>query len=365
MPTKRPPTSITLSAISRAAGVTVTAVSAFYKKAYVGSGGQGGGRTVGISRETQARILEASRKLGYRPADPALRLRLYPEEGDICFLLTSTIRDGLANTYFARFANGAMSRLHRTGRHLAFAYFEPDIDYTKQPELLPPPLRDHQASRFIIASRENLSLLDVLADRGLPTVYLSRIVHHQFPLCLTPDYHAAPRVALTHLRALGHERIAIAASSYMQGVSYGTAELTRGVADAWRELFPGQPVPGTLFGEPFTTEMKGSLWAQVAALRPRPTAVYCFDDYAAGHVIARAQLAGLKVPADLSVVGTNNQLDAERLALPLTTVDLVGEEIGAAAVDELGRMVTSAKGVARRHRVFPIQLVTRQSTGPA
>ena len=41
MPPSRPPPAVTLSAIARAADVTVTAVSAFYKKAYVGSGGQG------------------------------------------------------------------------------------------------------------------------------------------------------------------------------------------------------------------------------------------------------------------------------------------------------------------------------------
>jgi DNA-binding LacI/PurR family transcriptional regulator len=375
----------TLAQVAKAAGVSATVASAFFKKSYEGAGGDGSGN-VGIGELTQARLIAASRKLGYHPRDQSLRLRIYPEKGETCFLMPTDIAEGIANPYFGRFANGVISELHRQKRSLLFGYYEARLDYRAHPDALPAPLRDFQASRVILIGQENPSLLDVLAVRGCPAIYLSREVANPHVRCFVPDFAAAPAVALEHLRELGHSRIAIVAGAYMAGIPHSYGKLCAGLELAWARLWPGASVPRP---ELVHLPLDENRFRRLLEDTNRPTAVYCFDDYSAGEVISAAMRLGMKVPRDLAVVGTNNQLDSERYAVALTTVNLPGEEIGEEAVkalddysrllgvtmttvdiggEQIGEAAVNALSVPSepeepRIRVFPVSLVVRASSG--
>jgi hypothetical protein len=71
----------------------------------------------------------------------------------------------------------------------------------------------------------------------------------------------------------------------------------------------------------------------------RPTAVLCFSDSLAADVLRAAAELGLRVPAELSVVGFDDSSLAQRLAPPLTTVaqDVVAK--GTLAAEELIKAV--------------------------
>ncbi len=100
-------------------------------------------------------------------------------------------------------------------------------------------------------------------------------------------------------------------------------------------------------------------------MRPRPTAVYCFDDSAAITVINAALQEGLRIPEDMSVIGTNNELTAAMAAVPLTTIDMSTREIGAAAIEEVDLQTSQGVPPVPKHRLFPVNLTVRNSTGPA
>ena len=79
-------------------------------------------------------------------------------------------------------------------------------------------------------------------------------------------------------------------------------------------------------------------------------------------MLAAAQAEGVDVPGELSVVGFDN-LDLTRLTFPaLTTVATDPEGLGAAAFELLHARL---QGKRPRNRVLPVQLVVRDSTGPA
>jgi len=99
----------------------------------------------------------------------------------------------------------------------------------------------------------------------------------------------------------------------------------------------------------------------------RPTAVICSSDQMAVGVLREANHRGLRVPADLSVVGFDDIPFAAYCSPSLTTLAQPIEEMAAAAVDELLHRLArdrSRQGNEPHRRVFRPRLVVRESTGP-
>ena len=98
----------------------------------------------------------------------------------------------------------------------------------------------------------------------------------------------------------------------------------------------------------------------------RPTAVFAATDILARKIYEAAAELKLRIPEDLSVVGfANNDFSAE-MNPPLTTVRQMGYEIGSKAaqivLDRSNGVLTSRTPV---HERMPVELIVRQSTGPA
>ena len=99
-------------------------------------------------------------------------------------------------------------------------------------------------------------------------------------------------------------------------------------------------------------------------LRPRPTAVVCFNDKVAVGVMEAAAARGLRVPEDLSVAGFDD-IDVSRATTPrLTTVRQPLQEMGRTAVTMLMRQLDGHAHEALSMEL-ETRLVVRESTGPA
>ncbi|HUD78990.1 MAG TPA: LacI family DNA-binding transcriptional regulator [Streptosporangiaceae bacterium] len=85
-----------------------------------------------------------------------------------------------------------------------------------------------------------------------------------------------------------------------------------------------------------------------------PTAIFAFNDRMAIGVIQSAASAGLRVPADLSVVGFDDTADALIGVPPLTTVRQHLAEMGRTAVSMLLRQIEN-----RRYEPLRVELETR------
>jgi LacI family transcriptional regulator len=116
-------------------------------------------------------------------------------------------------------------------------------------------------------------------------------------------------------------------------------------------------------GEPAT---KTGVWAgqELLELRPRPSAVVCFNDKVAVGVMEIAAARGLRVPEDLSVTGFDD-IDVSRACTPrLTTVRQPLQEMGRTAVTMLMRQLDGHAHEALSMEL-ETRLVVRESTGPA
>jgi len=116
-------------------------------------------------------------------------------------------------------------------------------------------------------------------------------------------------------------------------------------------------------GEP-ATETGVQAGGKLLDLRPRPTAVVCFNDKVAVGVMEAAAARGLRVPEDLSVTGFDD-IDVSRATTPrLTTVRQPLQEMGRTAVTMLMRQLDGHPHEALSMEL-ETRLIVRGSTGPA
>lgn len=100
---------------------------------------------------------------------------------------------------------------------------------------------------------------------------------------------------------------------------------------------------------------------ELLAAHPELTALVGTADQMAIGALAHCVEAGIDVPGDLSVAGFNDIWVSRDVRPALTTVHMPLTEMGAAAVHLA--LYPEASGATSRE--FPVELVVRDSTGPA
>ena len=139
------------------------------------------------------------------------------------------------------------------------------------------------------------------------------------------------RSAAEHLVGHGHRRFGVIGGG--RDHLYNTARID-GFRSALREV--GLEDCEIAYAD-WSREKAAQLAAEMLADRARPTAIFACSDVMALGVLDAAAEAGLRVPADLSVVGFDDVPEAEWASPPLTTVRQPIAEMGAEAVGLLFR----------------------------
>jgi LacI family transcriptional regulator len=100
---------------------------------------------------------------------------------------------------------------------------------------------------------------------------------------------------------------------------------------------------------------------ELLKLKPKPDAVFCYNDLTAVGAIDATLKAGLRVPQDIAFIGCGNLRYANYLRVPLSSVDHGTAELGSIA----GRFALdlAAKPQQSLRAIFvPSTLVIREST---
>lgn len=171
------------------------------------------------------------------------------------------------------------------------------------------------------------------------------------------------RVAVGHLLALGHRRLAEIRGP--QGIS-SFANRSRG----FREAIAGEPGARDVSPEgeapAFTVEEGYRLAAEILS-RPaaeRPTAIFAHNDLMAVGALDALRDAGLACPGDISIVGYNDSPLVDHLDPPLSTVRLPGFEIGQHSARLAMMAMDDRAGLSATRLMLLPEFVERESTGP-
>ncbi|MBX6383745.1 MAG: LacI family DNA-binding transcriptional regulator [Microbispora sp.] len=195
-------------------------------------------------------------------------------------------------------------------------------------------------------------------ERKLPTVLVNAAVEHLgFPQVSCDDV-AAAEIALAHLMALGHSRVAMLLGPPDHVPSQRKLAAFRAyAADNGLELGPDH-VEHTMFS------LEGGHAAATRMLARGVTGIICASDVLALGAIRAARRAGLSVPEDVSVIGYDDSALMNCVDPPLTTVRQPIDAMGRAAVDLLVAQIDAAV-VPGDELLFEPELVVRASTAPA
>ena len=196
------------------------------------------------------------------------------------------------------------------------------------------------------------------ADSGLPVVAVDPHTGVGAVPTVRADDERGARLAVDHLLALGHRRIAFISGWPGLGSTGRRHEGYRASLAAAR--VPHDP---SLDVEGDATEERAHALARALLERPdRPTAVFAGNDMAALGVLDAARDLGLDVPGQLSVVGFDNVPEAVMSTPALTTVEQPMQAMGEQALRMLLELLQG--GTPAPQVVVDTRLVVRHSTAP-
>ena len=323
---------VTIRDVAAAAGVHASTVSRMLR----GKSAQPG--------PTRERVLNAAQQLGYQPN--LLARALTENRAPVVPLLIPDV----ANAFFPEVALGAEEAARRAGYALILCNTESASNLERQYLESLVPLQ----VPFVMVVPNSEASIDVLREFAVlcPMVIVDRKLDGLDLPSVTVDNKLGGRLATDHLLGLGHVRIACITGP--QDASTARDRL-RGYALEMeaRSLEP------TVIAGGFTTA-DGTRAARVfLRLRSRPTAVTAPNDLAALAFIRELEAHGVRVPADVSVVGFDDLIFAAYSRPALTTVHQPARRMGSMAINVA--LSPSADGRPAHVRLRP-RLVVREST---
>lgn len=324
---------VTMCDVARAAGVSQSLVSLVLA----------GNTSVRVAQATRQRILRVAGELGYRPNMLAQALKRRRN-----FAIGVIVPD-LRNSFFADIVSGA----ERVATEQGYAVLLCDALGSPAERHLEA-LRSRQVDGVIIDALGAATLADgslddfsvVLVDE--PSDRIAGVAS---------DAEGAGRLAAEHLLGLGHRSIA-----YIGPASdvWAFRMRERGFFKALRKA--GVAVPPDLLRRAAPTVDGGrTAMRALLALEDRPGALFCANDLVAIGALKECAAHGVRVPAELSIVGCDD-IETARLVTPeLTTVAIPARELGARAARQLLGLLDGAPARVAG-RPLAVRLMVRGTT---
>jgi LacI family transcriptional regulator len=307
-----------------------------------------------VSSATRQRVREAAVTLGYRPNFNAKALaRGRTHSIGILYSGESAILRGAFNDLLLSLTQ----TLRRLRYQLLFVpVTEDEADWRNV-------LEDHRVDGCIVSHGLSESLSASLSRNRVPTVLINFEAETPLSRVLFDDEGGA-RLATEHLLELGHRRITFFFAPQFQ------TRLRPSVA-LRRDGFERTMAQAGLASGAATLE--GDVAAMADAIQnendgaQRPTAVIAYSHREAVALLHELWKRGVRVPRDVSVVAFNDVYPVEQTNPPLTVVRLPLAEMGAAAAEQLVKLIESpesANDPSGLRTVLAEKLIVRGSTAP-
>ena len=308
-----------------------------------------------ISEETRQRVLKRMAELNYRPNMMARGLA-----SGKTFIVGLVVPD-LLHPFFAEFAkslNGVL-RPQNYGIILTSSEEDPEIEQQEISRVLA-----RGVDALLIASCQPiLQGFYGIEDQRTPFILIDRDFPHLRANFVGTDDFLVGQLATAHLLQIGKRRIAHIAGPKL---APGTDRL-HGYQATLQEKH--KTVPPRYIIENSKVEEVGEAagyegMRKLLKLKPRPDAVFCYNDLMAIGAMHAALEAGLTIPGDIAFVGCGNVRYSDYLRIPLSSIDQSTALLGKHAGDLALELIQKKSSTPRKIRVKP-SLIVRASSGPA
>jgi LacI family transcriptional regulator len=307
-----------------------------------------------VAKETKAKILARVKHLNYRPNLAARSLVTGRSS------LVGLVVPDLIHPFFSEIAKALAASLRKKDYFLLVSSSEsdPTLEQDEIEHMLA-----HRLDCFVVAScQKNADSLQRIGQAGVPLILLDRSFSGFSSNFVGVNDYKIGELATEHLIAQGCKRIA-----HLRGPATNVGNRR---AEGYRDTLArhGLKVPDSYMIESGGAadsdgETRGKMAMNIVlALKPRPDALFCFNDTVAVGAMYRALEAGLRIPGDMAVIGSGNFHYSSKLKVPLSSIDQKAGEIG----ERTAKMIASLleKSPARRIRstVLEPTLIVRASS---
>jgi DNA-binding LacI/PurR family transcriptional regulator len=276
--------------------------------------------TARVSPETRAKVEKALRTLGYRP-NAAARALATGRSGQLAVIFFDTTLFGPASALFA---------IEQAARREAYS-----VSVVSLPRIDVDTMRDAAAQlraqavdgTIIVAPHTSAAgALSAIRD-DLPAAVVAGAETAGLPL-VAIDQETGARLATERLLSLGHDTVWHVAGP-------GNWVDAKARARGWRKALQraGAVVPTPLVGD-WSARSGYEAGVRLAAEK-EATAIFVANDHMALGVLRALELAGRRVPRDVSVVGFDDVPESPYYPPALTTVRQDFEQLGEQAVATL------------------------------
>lgn len=306
-----------------------------------------------VNKETRQKVLQTARKLGYQYNTFAGHLRMQRTH-TIGFLVHE-----LNSNFITSVLAGVEKVTAQAGYDLLIAHSSES--YTK--EAANALNLFHKRVDGLIASlafdTTHLDHFTAFNEKGIPIIFFDRVEESSRNTSVIIDNYKAGYDATQHLINEGCKRIVIVTANLKRNVyaqrfrGYKDALLDHGIRYDERSLIVND-----------LSEKAGIESAyQILKMKPRPDGLFITNDFSAAVCMQTLKEHGVHIPADIAIVGFNNDAISKLIDPNLTTVNYPGEYMGEVAARNL---VDQLKGISSLEKTNTIiihsELVIRQSS---
>ncbi|SFR93138.1 LacI family transcriptional regulator [Microbacterium sp. cf046] len=300
---------VTMRDVAKAAGVSVATVSHVVND-------KPGAR---IGEDARRRVQEAVAQLGYRPNALAKTL----SQGGSRFI--GLVADAIATTPFAgQIIHGAQDEAWKHGYVLLVANTDGNTEAENDAIAM---MLEHQVHGILYSTWYHREIVVPEILQQTETVLVDCYSTDTTFAAVVPDERQGGRTATEQLLATGHRRIA-----FINTTSPSPARTGRlaGYRDALESAGIDFDESLVISAEP---QQEGGYASAEYVVASGASGVFCHNDRVAMGLYDGLRERGLRIPADIAVIGFDNQeVIAAHLRPPLTTVALPHYELGAAGV---------------------------------
>jgi DNA-binding LacI/PurR family transcriptional regulator len=330
--------SVLMRDVAKKAGVSITTVSHVLNE------------TRPVAKRTRERVLNAIQELSYFKNTSA-RL-LVRGQSDLLGLIISDIE----NPFFPELIK-SFERICAAQR-MEVLLCATNYDRTQAQNAVRRMLESRVQGVAVMTSQFDPDLEAQLTEKNVPLVLLGSPPARKNRSHIAIDYSRGISQAITHLYDLGHRAIALATGPQDQVSAIAHKEA---VVRAMKKL---GLKPFCIIEGDHRPESGARAATELLKARGRPTAIFCGNDRMAIGAIGAALDLSIRVPQEVSIVGTDDVWMARYSHPPLTTVRLPRETLGQLAFDALRRMLRSRTRRGTEH-ALQTELVVRRSTARA
>jgi LacI family transcriptional regulator len=311
----------------------------------------------GVSAETRRRVLEAADTMGY--LDKSFRYAHTFGRRRLCVMIQDIYSMDMG------FYGEVLLAINREAGNWSYDTLVQHFNDEKM--AIPECISAHRVAGIIVLGKISTPNVEKLQTLGIHMVIIDHVPRRRAVNCIVTDNISGGYLAVSYLIRLGFSRIGffgdLSYSISNKERYYGFLEaLNQGKLislDHAEDYIQKYSVTGRI--EEYMKNMNTEAAIKILSKKKHlPQAYFCANDQTAVTLIHALKEKNIKVPADLSIIGFDNGIMAERVSPKLTTVNVNRELMGKKGVRRLIQLIDKIDEEAE-HTILGVELVVRGS----